>query len=32
MKKSIYRLNLLLTFFFLHWLVLFEKQNIMYTS
>lgn len=29
MKKSIYMLNLLLTFFFLHWLVLFEKQNIM---
>lgn len=32
MKKSIYMLNLLLTFSFLHWLVLFEKQNIMYTS
>lgn len=29
MKKSIYMLNLLLMFF-LHWLVLFEKQNIMY--
>ena len=28
MKKSIYMLNLLLSIF-LHWLFLFEKQNIM---